>query len=111
MFVISLILGVAVLWLVLKSLRSSVKDKKDVVQDGIVCDGSYTVHYKKWGWTNCPENRQEAGTYWTNRVDGRTFYLGITTSNAIGTYGSPCPKTYIKEVTQRPPKGTCAEVK
>ena len=71
--------------------------------------GSYTVHYQKWAWSGCLVDQMDAGTYWTNNVDGRTFYLGPTVPKPIDVYSS-YPKTFVKEVTTRPQSGTCVDV-
>jgi hypothetical protein len=90
------------------------EDKPIVIQPGVPASGinssgSYSGHSKKWGWSNCPEDVIDAGTYWVNRDDGRCFLLGAFTANPIATYGA-YPKSYIKEVAPRPPKGTCVDV-
>lgn len=104
-----LIIAVIVIVLSMKGKKKEEVVKPDLSKSGINPVGSYAGHPKEWGWSNCPKDRIEAGTYWINRVDGRTFLLGAFTTSAIATYGN-YPKTYIKEVASRPPKGTCIEI-
>jgi hypothetical protein len=76
------------------------------VDDKDIKAGSYSVMYKTWSWSGCPETQFERGTYWVNKDDGRTFYLGDAVQKPIVAFGI-FPHSYIKEVLSRPPKAVC----
>jgi hypothetical protein len=81
-------------------------DPETPVDDKDIKAGSYSVMYKTWSWSGCPDTQFERGTYWVNRDDGRTFYLGEAVAKPIVAFGI-FPHSYIKEVLSRPPKAVC----